>query len=106
MDTIASTFAWLSVKRPSLFGNSLLSQAMGEARRRVEKGLPPRQVKRKQGDGSRFFSWLPTDKTPREQFYSITKAGAWIGIGLLAVVWIVVRFVGPAAGWWTPADVR
>ena len=79
---------------------------MGEARRRVEQGLPPRQVKKKEGNSSRFLSWLPTASSPREQFYSITKLGAWIGIGLLAVVWIIVRFVGPAAGWWTPADVR
>ncbi len=79
---------------------------MGEARRRVEQGLPPRQVKTGKGDFSRFFAWLPSGKTPREQFYSITKVGAWIGIGVLAIVWIVVRFVGPAAGWWIPADTR
>ena len=79
---------------------------MGEARRRVEQGLPPRKRKTQQSDSGRFFSWLPSAENPREQFYSITKVGAWIGIGLLAVVWIVVRFVGPAAGWWIPADVR
>ncbi len=79
---------------------------MGEARRRVEQGLPPRKRKTQQGDAGRFFSWLPSAENPREQFYSITKVGAWVGIGLLAVVWIVVRFVGPAAGWWIPADVR
>ncbi len=79
---------------------------MGEARRRVEQGLPPRKRKTQEGDSSRFFSWLPSAESPREQFYAITKLGAWIGIGLLAVVWIVVRFVGPAAGWWIPADIR
>ena len=79
---------------------------MGEARRRVEQGLPPRQSKPKSDVTSRFLSWLPSASNPREQFYSVTKVGAWIGIGLLAVVWIVVRFVGPAAGWWIPADVR
>jgi len=79
---------------------------MGEARRRVQQGLPPRQSKTKNGNPSRFPSWLSSDKSPREQFYAITKVGAWLGIGLLAVVWIVVRFVGPAFGWWTPADIR
>ena len=79
---------------------------MGEARRRVEKGLPPRQLKTKNTKSSRFFSWLPTAENPREKFYAITQRGTWIGIGLLAVIWIVVRFVGPAAGWWIPADVR
>ena len=79
---------------------------MGEARRRVQQGLPPRQLKTENGNSSRFLSWLSSDKSPREQFYAITKVGAWLGIGLLAVVWIVVRFVGPAFGWWTPADIR
>ena len=79
---------------------------MGEARRRIEQGLPPRQLKTKKGDSSRFFSWLPRAGNPREQFYAITKLGAWIGIGLTAVAWIVVRFIGPAAGWWVPADIR
>ncbi len=79
---------------------------MGEARRRVEQGLPPRKRKTQQGDFARFLSWLPTAETRREQFYEITKLGAWIGIGLVAVIWIVVRFVGPAAGWWIPADIR
>ena len=79
---------------------------MGEARRRIEQGLPPRQSQNKEPNSSRFFSWLPRSDNPREQFYSITKLGAWIGIGLLAVVWIVVRFIGPSAGWWIPADIR
>lgn len=79
---------------------------MGEARRRTDQGLPPRQLKAKKGNPSSWFSWLPNAENPREQFYSITKTGAWVGIGLLAIAWIVVRFVGPAAGWWIPADVR
>ena len=79
---------------------------MGEARRRVEKGLPPRQPKLKKKDSSGLFSWLPQGENPRAQFYAITQRASWLGIGLLAAVWIVVRFVGPAAGWWTPADMR
>ena len=78
---------------------------MGEARRRINQGLPPRQLKTQKGDSSKLFSWLPSSESPREQFYSITKAGAWIGIGTLVAVWIVVRFIGPAAGWWIPADM-
>ncbi len=79
---------------------------MGEARRRSDQGLPPRQKKANKTSSLRLFAWLPQADTPREQFYAITKLGAWIGIGALAVVWLVVRFVGPAAGWWTPADIR
>ena len=79
---------------------------MGEARRRSEKGMPPRQLKKEKDNPSKYFSWFSSDKSFREQFYSITQVGAWVGIGLLAVLWIVVRFVGPAFGWWTPADIR
>ena len=25
-------------------------------------------------------------------------------IGLLVFLWIIVRFIGPSLGWWTPAD--
>ncbi len=78
---------------------------MGEARRRADQGLPPRQSKSKKGDSFNFFSWIPKADSPREQFYATTQLGAWVGIGVLAVVWIVVRFIGPAVGWWTPADL-
>jgi hypothetical protein len=29
---------------------------------------------------------------------------SWYGIGGLVILWVIVRFIGPAAGWWTPAD--
>ena len=38
------------------------------------------------------------------QFVSITTRGAWIGIAALVLFWVVVRFIGPAAGFWTLAD--
>ena len=78
---------------------------MGEARRRASQGLPPRQTKNKKDTSPRIVSWLPITLNQKERFYSITKLGAWIGIGLLIVLWIVVRFIGPAAGWWIPADM-
>ncbi len=79
---------------------------MGEARRRSDQGLPPRQPKTSKDSSPRIFSWLPITVNQKEQFYSITQRGAWIGIAILAIVWIVVRFIGPAAGWWVPADMR
>ena len=79
---------------------------MGEARRRVEKGLPPRQPKNKNNDSPRIVSWIPITAKQRDQFYAITQRGGWIGIGLLLLLWIVVRFVGPWLGWWVPADLR
>jgi hypothetical protein len=35
---------------------------------------------------------------------AITTRGAWIGIGSLVLFWVIVRFIGPAAGWWSLAD--
>jgi len=79
---------------------------MGEARRRASKGLAPRNKDLKKGESPRIVPWLPITQQQKEQFYAITIRGGWIGIGILLALWIVVRFVGPAAGWWVPADVR
>ncbi len=78
---------------------------MGEARRRASQGLPPRKNKGNQDDSPRVISWLPVTAKQKDQFYAITTRGAWIGIGAVVVFWIIVRFVGPAAGWWVPADM-
>lgn len=77
---------------------------MGEARRRASQGLPPRQPKPTSDSSERVVNWLPLTKQQTNQFMAITTRGAWIGIGSLVVFWIVVRFIGPAAGWWTLAD--
>ncbi len=78
---------------------------MGEARRRASQGLPPRKQKIDKDQSPRIVPWLPITQNQKEQFYSITKLGAWVGIGVSVVAWIVVRLIGPAAGWWTPADM-
>ena len=70
---------------------------MGEAKRRSDQGLPPRQTKPRQSSSG-------TSASTGERFVAITTRGAWIGIGALAVFWVTVRFIGPAAGWWTLAD--
>ena len=80
---------------------------MGEARRRSAQGLSPRQSKasNKATDTSpRVVSWLPLTRNQTQQFMAVTTRGAWIGIGAMVVFWITVRFIGPAAGWWTLAD--
>ena len=79
---------------------------MGEARRRAVQGLPPRNDKPRKDDSPKIVSWLPITEKQKNQFYSITTRGAWFGIGALVLLWVVVRFVGPAAGWWVPADAR
>ncbi|HEY9296771.1 MAG TPA: DUF2839 domain-containing protein [Phormidium sp.] len=67
---------------------------MGESKRRKES------IGDEYGKEERIVPWLPITKTQSQDFVKWTSRGSWIGIGLLAAWWIVVRFVGPAAGWW------
>ncbi|MGA7937324.1 MAG: DUF2839 domain-containing protein [Kovacikia sp.] len=67
---------------------------MGESKRRKEA------LGEQYGQESRIFPWLPITKTQGDQFVKLTTRGAWVGIGFLVVVWIVIRIVGPAFGWW------
>jgi hypothetical protein len=67
---------------------------MGEAKRRKDT------LGDQDGKEEPIFSWLPITKTQSEQFVKWTTIGTWIGIGLLVVWWVVVRFIGPSAGWW------
>lgn len=67
---------------------------MGEAKRRKES------IGDEYGKEERILPWLPITKTQSEDFVKWTSRGSWAGISLLVAWWIVVRFVGPAAGWW------
>ncbi|WP_298614960.1 DUF2839 domain-containing protein [uncultured Thermosynechococcus sp.] len=63
---------------------------MGEAKRR----------KQTLGDtyGQPKGGWLK-----KEQLLLIQKwvtRGTWVGIGLLVVIWLTVRLIGPSLGWW------
>ena len=79
---------------------------MGEAKRRKNLGLPPREItQRKEIDDSpRIINWLPITENQKDYFIKLSIRASWFGIGLLILLWIVVRFIGPAVGWWTPAD--
>ena len=79
---------------------------MGEARRRSSQGLPPRQTKKAapKDDSPRIVAWLPLTQNQAREFLSLTSKGAWVGIGAMALLWITVRFIGPAAGWWQLSD--
>lgn len=82
---------------------------MGEARRRSEQRLsnrPTKTQKSRLNNSSPIFSWLPISVEQENFFIRTTIQGGWIGIALLVLVWIVVRFIGPAAGWWVPADLH
>jgi hypothetical protein len=79
---------------------------MGEARRRSEQGLKPRNKKNPRSESPRIVSWFPVTQAQRDQFIQLSIRVGWIGIAALVILWIIVRFVGPAAGWWIPADIR
>ncbi len=82
---------------------------MGEARRRVQQGVSPRsnhsKKKTTKDDSPRIIDWLPITQKQRNQFIDLTIKGGWVGIGALVLTWLVVRIIGPAAGWWIPADL-
>ncbi|NES18989.1 MAG: DUF2839 domain-containing protein [Symploca sp. SIO3E6] len=67
---------------------------MGEAKRR--KAALGEQYGKEQN----IFPWLPITKSQGEQFVKWTTRGAWIGIGLMVLIWLSVRFIGPALGLW------
>lgn len=67
---------------------------MGEAKRRKEA------LGEKYGQEETIFPWLPISKSKAQQAYKITTTGAWIGIGVMIVIWVTIRLIGPAFGWW------
>ena len=79
---------------------------MGEAKRRKILGLPPKNnnAKTKLDESPRLFKWLPFTINQRDNLIKLSIKASWFGIGGLVILWIVVRFIGPAAGWWTLAD--
>jgi len=81
---------------------------MGEAKRKKELGLSNRKVYKKvEIDNSpRLIQWLPITVNQKDKFIKLSIRAGWIGILLLILLWVVVRFIGPAAGWWIPADAR
>ena len=79
---------------------------MGEAKRRKKLGLPSTKnnTKIQSEESQRFFEWLPLTINQRDRLIKLSIKASWFGIGGLVILWIVVRFIGPAAGWWTLAD--
>ena len=73
---------------------------MGEAKRRKTLGLPPREVAKKKeiNDSPRIVNWLPFTENQKDYFIKLSIRASWIGIAFLVLLWIVVRFIGPAAG--------
>jgi hypothetical protein len=67
---------------------------MGESKRR--KAALGQQY----GQSERILAWLPITKAQSEKFIKLTSKGAWVGIGIMIAVWLTVRFIGPAFGFW------
>ena len=76
---------------------------MGEAKRRKILGMPPKK-KSELDQSPRLIEWLPITLNQRDSFIRLSIKASWFGIGGLIILWVLVRFIGPAAGWWTPAD--
>ena len=79
---------------------------MGEAKRRKSLGLPPKKnnIKNKFDESPRIFDWIPITVNQNDSFIKLRIKTGWFGIGALVILWVIVRFIGPAAGWWIPAD--
>jgi hypothetical protein len=68
---------------------------MGEAKRRKQYTGETAKT------GERIVPWLALSPKQAEAFVTWSTRGAWFGIGGLALLWLTVRLIGPAAGWWT-----
>ncbi len=81
---------------------------MGEAKRKKDLGLPSSNTYKKVdiNNSPRLIEWIPITVKQKDQFIKLSIRTGWVGIILLILLWIVVRFIGPAAGWWIPADAR
>jgi len=79
---------------------------MGEAKRCKTLGLPPKKNNNATNfdESPRLIEWLPFTINQRDKLIELSIKASWLGIGGLVILWIVVRFIGPAAGWWTLAD--
>ncbi|WP_088240828.1 DUF2839 domain-containing protein [Calothrix rhizosoleniae] len=71
---------------------------MGEAKRRKAA------LGENYGQESRILPWVPITKTQADLFMKLTTRGSWLGIGLMVVIWLTIRFIGPAFGWWQVVD--
>ena len=79
---------------------------MGEAKRRKKLGFPPKKnnIKPPSDQSPRLLKWLPFTVNQKDSLIKLSIKASWFGIGALIILWVVVRFIGPAAGWWTPVD--
>jgi hypothetical protein len=71
---------------------------MGESKRRQEA------LGTDYGKPESVLPGLPITKEMAAKVVAWTTRGAWIGIILMIVAWLTIRFIGPGFGWWTLAN--
>lgn len=71
---------------------------MGESKRRQEA------LGENYGKPEPILPGLPISKETAIKFVNWTSRGAWVGIILMVVAWLTIRFVGPGFGWWSVVD--
>jgi hypothetical protein len=67
---------------------------MGEAKRRQESQSEPYET------DPNILPWIPITERQLIQFFRVANKGAWIGIVLVVIAWVTLRFIGPFFGWW------
>ncbi|MEM7556326.1 MAG: DUF2839 domain-containing protein [Cyanobacteria bacterium P01_A01_bin.84] len=67
---------------------------MGEAKRRKEV------LGEEYGKETKILPWIPITKSQAQTSVKLANRLAGIGIGLMVVSWIIIRFIGPSFGWW------
>ncbi|MGB7416968.1 MAG: DUF2839 domain-containing protein [Thermosynechococcaceae cyanobacterium] len=67
---------------------------MGEAKRRQESEGD------QYGKDPNILPWIPITERQLIKFFDTASKGAWIGIFIVAIAWVTLRFIGPLFGWW------
>ncbi len=67
---------------------------MGESKRRKEA------QGEQYGKDPRILPWIPITEPQLLKFYKTANKGAWIGIFVVLISWVTLRFIGPLFGWW------
>ncbi|PZD71492.1 hypothetical protein C1752_06348 [Acaryochloris thomasi RCC1774] len=67
---------------------------MGESKRRQES------QGEQYGKDPRILPWIPFSEQQLIQFFRVANKGAWVGIGIVVIAWVILRFIGPLLGLW------
>ncbi len=74
---------------------------MGKSKSKPGASKPVAKIAK---EDEKILPWTSITRKEADQFVKITTTGAWVGIGLLILLWIAVRVIGPALGLWSLSD--